>query len=74
MGVDPSGGVGLWIGLYPKFFLDKMNPSVDAFISDFNIRYKQSHGISKPQIADLQAVDSEELGTYALAQHTEEGR
>jgi len=70
----PLVALVFWIGLYPKFFLDKMNPSVDAFISDFNIRYKQSHGISKPQIADLQAVDSEELGTYALAQHTEEGR
>ncbi|MDH3200731.1 MAG: NADH-quinone oxidoreductase subunit M [Myxococcales bacterium] len=63
-----------WIGLYPKFFLDKMTPSVDAFISDFSIRYRQSRGISKPQLADLKAIDPEETGSYVLAHHVEEGR
>ncbi|MGB5809141.1 MAG: NADH-quinone oxidoreductase subunit M [Polyangiales bacterium] len=46
-----------WIGLYPKFFLDKMNPSVDAFISDFSVRYQTSKGVSKARLADLHAID-----------------
>jgi len=70
----PLVALVFWIGLYPKFFLDKMNPSVDAFITDFSIRYQQSQGISTPQLADLQAVDPEESGSYAFAHHAEDGQ
>jgi NADH-quinone oxidoreductase subunit M len=70
----PLVALVFWIGLYPNFFLDKMNPSVDGFISDFSIRYRQSRGISKPQLADLQAVDPDASGAYALAHPSEEGR
>jgi NADH-quinone oxidoreductase subunit M len=70
----PLVALVFWIGLYPKFFLDKMNPAVDAFITDFNVRYKQSQGISQPRIVDLQAVDPEESGSYAFADHPEQGR
>ena len=70
----PLVALVFWIGLYPKFFLDKMNPSVDAFITDFNVRYQQSRGLSQPRIVDLQAVDPEESGSYAFVHRTEEGR
>ena len=70
----PLVALVFWIGLYPKFFLDKMDPAVDAFITDFNIRYQQSRGISKPRLADLQAIDPEESGSYAFAPYMEEGR
>jgi NADH-quinone oxidoreductase subunit M len=70
----PLVALVFWIGLYPKFFLDKMNPAVDAFITDFNVRYRMSQGISTPQLADLQALDPEESGPYVFAQHTKDGR
>ncbi len=70
----PLVALVFWIGLYPNYFLDKMNPSVDGFISDFSLRYRQSHGISKPQLADLQAVDPDASGAYALVQPSEEDR
>ncbi len=70
----PLVALVFWIGLYPNYFLDKMNPSVDGFISDFSLRYRQSQGISKPQLADLQAVDPDASGAYALVQPSEEDR
>ncbi len=70
----PLVALVFWIGVYPNYFLDKMNPSVDGFISDFSLRYRQSQGISKPQLADLQAVDPDASGAYALVQPSEEDR
>lgn len=70
----PLMALVFWIGLYPKFFLDKMNPAVDAFITDINVRYEQSRGISTPQLADLRALDPDESGPYVLAEPTEDGR
>ncbi len=37
-----------WIGLYPKFFLDRMTPSVDAFVQDFTAHYEASKGAAEP--------------------------
>jgi NADH-quinone oxidoreductase subunit M len=42
-----------WIGLYPKFFLDKMNPSVDAFVTDFTVRYEEGLRTSEPRLLDF---------------------
>jgi len=43
-----------WIGLYPKFFLDKMNPSVDAFVTDFTARYYESRRSDEPRLVDFE--------------------
>ncbi|MEM9726948.1 MAG: NADH-quinone oxidoreductase subunit M [Myxococcota bacterium] len=63
----PLVALVFWIGLYPKFFLDKMNPSVDAFITDFSVRYQESRGVSNPRIVGLQAIDPTDGGAYAWA-------
>ena len=42
-----------WIGLYPKFFLDKMNPSVDAFVTDFTVRYYEGRRTGEPRLVDF---------------------
>jgi NADH-quinone oxidoreductase subunit M len=42
-----------WIGLYPKFFLDKMNPAVDSFVTDFTVRYYEGRRTAEPHLADL---------------------
>lgn len=70
----PLVALVFWIGLYPKFFLDKMNPSVDAFITDFSVRYQESLGVSKPRLADLRAIDPSEQGSYAMADENGEER
>jgi len=42
-----------WIGLYPKFFLDRMNPSVDSFVTDFAVRYYEGRRTTEPHLADF---------------------
>ncbi|MGB5372382.1 MAG: hypothetical protein WBN15_01260, partial [Polyangiales bacterium] len=42
-----------WIGLYPKFFLDKMNPAVDSFVTDFTVRYYEGRRTTEPHLIDL---------------------
>jgi NADH-quinone oxidoreductase subunit M len=42
-----------WIGLYPKFFLDKMNPAVDAFVTDFTVRYEEGLRTGEPRLVDF---------------------
>ena len=42
-----------WIGLYPKFFLDKMNPAVDSFVTDFTLRYYEGRRTSEPHLVDF---------------------
>ncbi len=42
-----------WIGLYPKFFLDKMNPSVDSFVTDFTVRYYEGRRTSEAHLVDF---------------------
>jgi NADH-quinone oxidoreductase subunit M len=42
-----------WIGLYPKFFLDKMNPSVDSFVTEFNLRYYEGRRTDEPRLVDF---------------------
>jgi len=45
-----------WIGLYPKFFLDKMNPSVDSFVTDFTVRYQVGLRTGEPRLVDFDEV------------------
>ena len=45
-----------WIGLYPKFFLDKMNPTVDAFLADFTVRYEAGAGTSEPRLVEFEQL------------------
>ena len=42
-----------WIGLYPKFFLDRMTPFVDTFISDFETRYEAAANTQAPRLASF---------------------
>ena len=52
-----------WIGLYPRLFLDKMDPSVDAFIEDFTARYYEGRRTFEPRLVafdlreELEATD-----------------
>lgn len=41
-----------WIGLYPKFFLDRMDPTVQAFIDDFSAHYEASKGTDEPKLVE----------------------
>ncbi len=60
-----------WIGLYPKFFLDKMNPSVDAFITDMNVRYQESKGLTRSRIAGVAAVEPTEVVAFVRSDDTD---
>jgi NADH-quinone oxidoreductase subunit M len=65
-----------WIGLYPKFFLDKMTPTVDQFVEDFTVRYEEGTRTSKAHLADFDALrrELEANGKLALAEPAEEVR
>jgi NADH-quinone oxidoreductase subunit M len=57
-----------WIGLYPKFFLDKMNPSVDSFVTDFTVRYYEGRRTGEPRLLDFDELKQrlEAAGGLAL--------
>jgi len=63
-----------WIGLYPKFFLDKMNPAVDSFVTDFTVRYYEGRRTAEPHLVDFDELKQrfEETGAVALAQAPDE--
>jgi NADH-quinone oxidoreductase subunit M len=54
--VVPLIALVFWIGLYPKFFLDKMNPSVDEFVTDFTVRFYEGQRTTEPHLADFDAL------------------
>jgi NADH-quinone oxidoreductase subunit M len=58
-----------WIGLYPKFFLDKMNPTVDSFVTDFTVRYYEGRRTSEAHLVDFDELKQrlEAAGKLALA-------
>jgi len=56
-----------WIGLYPKFFLDKMNPAVDSFISDFTVRYYEGRRTTDPHLVELDELKARLDATRSLA-------
>jgi NADH-quinone oxidoreductase subunit M len=58
-----------WIGLYPKFFLDKMNPTVDAFVSDFTLRYYEGRRTSEPHLVDFETLKEQLEAAGKLAMH-----
>jgi NADH-quinone oxidoreductase subunit M len=55
LAVLPLIAMVFWIGLYPKFFLDKMNPAIDAFVSDFTMRYDEGRRTSEARLVDFDA-------------------
>jgi hypothetical protein len=59
-----------WIGLYPKFFLDKMNPSVDSFVTDFTVRYYEGRRTSEAHLVDFEQLRErlEAAGGLAMVQ------
>ena len=61
-----------WIGLYPKYFLDKMNPTVDEFVTDFTVRYYEGSRTAEPRLVDFDAARKrlEEAGELAMVQRT----
>ncbi|MGB8329582.1 MAG: NADH-quinone oxidoreductase subunit M [Polyangiales bacterium] len=63
-----------WIGLYPKFFLDKMNPSVDSFITDFSVRYFEGRRTAEPHLVDFDELKRrlEAAGGLALAERSDQ--
>jgi NADH-quinone oxidoreductase subunit M len=56
LAVLPLIAMVFWIGLYPKFFLDKMNPAVDAFVTDFTMRYDEGRRTSEARLVDFEAL------------------
>ena len=62
-----------WIGLYPKFFLDKMNPAVDSFVTDFTVRYYEGRRTAEPRLVDFDELKErlEADGKLAVAQPSE---
>lgn len=62
-----------WIGLYPKFFLDKMNPTVDAFVTDFTVRYYEGRRTSEPHLVDFETLKEQLQAAGKLAMHESSG-
>ncbi len=58
-----------WVGLYPATFLDKMEPSVNAFISDFNQRWDQT----KNNTTELRLLTADGRGFESLGGDLPEG-
>ena len=56
-----------WIGLYPKFFLDKMNPAVDSFVQDFTVRYYEGRRTTEPHLVELDELKAQQDAARRLA-------
>jgi NADH-quinone oxidoreductase subunit M len=63
-----------WIGLYPKFFLDKMNPSVHSFVNDFTVRYYEGLRTGEARLVDFDELEQrlEAAGGLAMVEPTHE--
>ncbi len=63
-----------WIGLYPKFFLDKMNPTVDSFVTDFTVRYYEGRRTSEAHLVDFDQLRQriEAAGGLAMVEPNDE--
>ena len=59
-----------WIGLYPKYFLDKMNPAVDEFVTDFTVRYYEGQRTSEAHLVDFEELKErlEAAGELAMVE------
>ena len=42
-----------WIGLYPNFFLKRMDPAVNGFLSDFGARYEEAKRSDARRLSQL---------------------
>lgn len=58
-----------WIGLYPKFFLDRMHPAADEFVTDFTLRYYEGRRTAEARLVDFDLLKQklEEAGDLAMA-------
>jgi NADH-quinone oxidoreductase subunit M len=54
--VLPLIAMVFWIGLYPKFFLDRMDPTIDQFVTDFTARYEEGRRTTKAHLADIEVL------------------
>ena len=45
-----------WIGLYPKFFLDRMDPTIDQFVTDFTARYQEGQRTTEAHLTDIETL------------------
>jgi NADH-quinone oxidoreductase subunit M len=63
-----------WIGLYPKFFLDKMTASVDSFVTDFTVRYYEGLRTGEPHVVDFDELKRrlEAAGGLAMSDQAHE--
>jgi NADH-quinone oxidoreductase subunit M len=65
-----------WIGLYPKFFLDRMHPAADEFVRDFTVRYYEGRRTTEARLVDFDLLKQrlEAAGGLAMAEpaHEEE--
>ena len=60
--------VVFWIGLYPKFFLDKLYPAADEFVTDFTVRYYEGRRTMEAHLVDFDLLKQrfEETGELAM--------
>jgi NADH-quinone oxidoreductase subunit M len=63
----PLVALVFWIGLYPKFFLDRMDPAVNSFVEDFAVRYEAGTRTAEPRLADLDTLKKERDAASKLA-------
>jgi NADH-quinone oxidoreductase subunit M len=49
----PLVALVFWIGLYPKFFLDRLYPAADEFVTDFTLRYYEGRRTTEPHLMDF---------------------
>jgi NADH-quinone oxidoreductase subunit M len=60
-----------WIGFYPKTFLDKVNPSVNAFISEYKEEVASYKDTQKSNLFVLETAEATTLDDNELTQQGE---
>ena len=60
-----------WIGLYPRTFLQRMDPSVNAFLDTFQQRYREAKSNPGPRLVELPQLGSTE---HVAMIHDSEGK
>ncbi|MFZ1866001.1 MAG: NADH-quinone oxidoreductase subunit M [Polyangiales bacterium] len=64
-----------WIGLYPKFFLDRLYPAADEFVTDFTVRYYEGRRTMEAHLVDFDLLKQrlEEAGGLAMIEPSDQG-
>lgn len=70
----PLVALVFWIGLYPKFFLDRLNPAAEEFVTDFTVRYYEGRRTGEAHLADFDRLraELEAAGELAMVETTAE--